>query len=63
MGLMDAKSGRSLEPPHHSMRRRARARVESEFEAEIRQLYSQIMDNPVPPHLLRIVRAAVGAKP
>lgn len=63
MGLMDATSGRSLESPHRSLRRRVRVRVEPEFEAEIRQLYSQIMDNPVPPHLLQIVRAAIGAKP
>ena len=62
MGVLDAERGRALEPPHRITRRRARVRVVSEFEADIRQLYSQMMDDPVPPHLLRIVRAAVGAK-
>jgi hypothetical protein len=62
MGVMNAERGQALQLPQRSARRRARSRVVSEFEGDIRQLYSQMMHDPVPPHLLRIVRAAVGAK-
>ncbi len=37
-------------------------RIVSGFEAEIRQLYLQMLDEPVPPHLLRILRAARTAE-
>jgi hypothetical protein len=62
MGVMNAERGQALQLPQRSARKRARSRVVSEFEGDIRQLYSQMMLDPVPPHLLRIVRAAVGAK-
>ena len=62
MGDTDTDIGRPSEPLRRSARRRSRARVVSEFEAEIRQLYAQMMDDPVPQHLLRIVRVALGSR-
>jgi hypothetical protein len=51
------------ELPQKGLRERSRPyRPVSAFEIEIRQMYAQMLDEPVPPRLLGILRAALAAK-
>ena len=59
----DLQIGRAAEPPSTAGRvRPRRSYFISEFESDIRQLYSQMLDEPVPPRLLDILRGALAAK-
>ena len=60
MGLMDDNGGSALMPAFESVGARARPpRLVSEFESDIRQLYLRMMDEPVPPRLIGILRAGL----
>lgn len=61
MGLTDLEGRPAVKPPPKAMRPQ-RPRVIAEFELEIRQLYRQILDEPVPPHLRDILRTALAPK-
>lgn len=59
----DLQIGYVAEMPRNGARARFRPyRPISAFEIEIRQLYSQMLDEPVPPRLLGILRAALAPK-
>jgi len=64
MGLMDHNGGPALMPALENVGARARPpRFVSEFESDIRQLYVRMMDEPVPPRLIGILRAGLtGSK-
>jgi hypothetical protein len=60
MGLMDRNGGSDLMPALENVRARTRPpRFISEFESEIRQLYLRMMEEPVPPRLIGILRAGL----
>lgn len=61
MGFTDLESEPAVKPPPR-MARPGRPRAIAEFEGEVRQLYRQMLDQPVPPRLLGILRAALGPK-
>jgi hypothetical protein len=63
MELVD-HSGGSVMPAVEKISTRVRSsRVVSEFESDIRQLYLRMMDEPVPPRLIGILRAGLtGSK-
>lgn len=64
MGLTDVDSMSGVLPPKIARTRPRPPFIAAEFEAEIRNLYLRLMDEPVPPRLLTIVRAAIaGSKP
>jgi hypothetical protein len=64
MALVDLEGGTAAGPPPRKAPVRSRVpRFAAEFEAEIRRLYVRMMDEPVPPRLLGILRAALPAKP
>jgi hypothetical protein len=65
MGLIDHNAGSALMPAVKNVSARARPpRFVSEFETDIRQLYLRMMDEPVPPRLIGILRASLtGSKP
>jgi hypothetical protein len=59
----DLQIGEAAEVPRKVARSRSRPYLAiSAFEIEIRQLYLQMLDEPVPPRLLGILRAALAAK-
>ena len=65
MGLMiDRNGGSAAMPTLEGAGARARPpRYVSEFESDIRQLYLRMMDEPVPPRLIGILRAGLtGSK-
>lgn len=62
MGLTDLEGGPALKPPPRVVRA-GRPRIIAEFESEIRQLYGQMLHEPVPPRLLGILRAGLARKP
>jgi len=60
MGLMDHNGASALMPALENVGARARPpRFVSEFESDIRQLYLRMMDEPVPPRLIGILRAGL----
>lgn len=64
MGLVDLKGGAAADAPLPAVPVRKRVPCfATEFEAEIRRLHLRMMDDPVPPRLLGILRAALPAKP
>jgi hypothetical protein len=64
MGLTDLETGSGVLPPKIARIRSRPPFIAAEFEAEISQLYLRLMEEPVPPRLLTIVRAAMaGVKP
>jgi hypothetical protein len=61
MGLIELESGPAAEPSQQIAHTHARRpRFVSEFEDDIRQLYLQMMDEPVPARLLGILRAGLS---
>jgi hypothetical protein len=64
MGLIDHNGGLAVMPALEEVRSRAGpSRLVSEFESDIRQLYLRMMDEPVPPRLIGILRAGLtGSK-
>ena len=64
MGLIDRNGGSALMPAVESVGARARPPryIISEFESEIRQLYLRMMDEPVPPRLIGILRAGLAGR-
>jgi hypothetical protein len=64
MGLIDHSGGLAVMPALKKVAARTRPpRLVSEFEGEIRQLYLRMMDEPVPPRLIGILRAGLtGSK-
>ena len=65
MGLIDHNSGSAVMPALENVGARARPpRFVSEFESDIRQLYLRMMDEPIPPRMIGILRAGLtGPKP
>lgn len=65
MGLMNHSGELAAKPALEKVGIRARPpRFVSEFENDIRQLYLRMMDEPVPPRLIGILRAGLaGPKP
>jgi hypothetical protein len=64
MGLTDLDTGSGVVPPKIARVRPRSPFIAAEFEAEIGRLYLRLMEEPVPPRLLTIVRAAMaGSKP
>jgi hypothetical protein len=61
MGFTDLESWPALKPPPKAVRV-GRPRVIAELESEIRQLYGQMLHEPVPPRLLGILRAGLARK-
>ena len=60
MGLMDDGGGSAVMPALKDVGAQARpSRFVSEFEGEIRQLYLRMMDEPVPPRMIGILRAGL----
>lgn len=59
MGLLDHESKSAAAPGSAEIRPRP-PRYVSEFESEIRQLYMRIIDEPVPPRLIGILRAGLA---
>ena len=60
MGPIDQNAASALMPTVENVRLRARPpRFVSEFESDIRQLYLRMMDEPVPPRLIGILRAGL----
>ena len=60
MGLIDQSAGSALMPAFENVGAQARRpRFVSEFESDIRQLYLRMMDEPVPPRLIGILRAGL----
>jgi hypothetical protein len=60
MGLIDHNSGLAVMPALENVGARTRPpRFVSEFETDIRQLYLRMMDEPVPPRLIGILRAGL----
>jgi hypothetical protein len=60
MGLIDHNSGLALMPALEKVGAPTRPpRFVSEFESDIRQLYLRMMDEPVPPRLIGILRAGL----
>ncbi len=60
MGLIDHNNGSALMPALENVGARARpSRFVSEFESDIRQLYLRMMDEPVPPRMIGILRAGL----
>jgi hypothetical protein len=60
MGLIDQSAGSALMPALENVGARARRlRFVSEFESDIRQLYLRMMDEPVPPRMIGILRAGL----
>ena len=63
MVLTDLDTGSHVVPPKIAGARPRPPFIAAEFEAAIRQLYLRLMEEPVPPRLLTIVRAAMpGSK-
>lgn len=64
MGLSDHNGEPAVMPALEKVRTRARPpRFVSEFESDIRQLYLRMMDEPIPPRLIGILRAGLtGSK-
>jgi len=64
MGLIDRNSGSALGPTSENIGAQPRPpRFVSEFESEIRKLYLRMMDEPVPPRFIGIVRGGLtGSK-
>ena len=61
MGLMNRNGGSALMPALESAGAPPRPpRFVSEFESDIRQLYVRMMDEPVPPRLIGILRAGLS---
>src|SRR5262245_19527914 len=62
MGLLDPESGSAVAPTLASVRVRTRPprRFVSEFENEIRQLYVRMIDEPIPPRLIGVLRAGLS---
>jgi hypothetical protein len=61
MGSIELESGLAVEPAQEIVRTHARRPpFVSEFEDDIRQLYLQMMDEPVPARLLGILRAGLS---
>ena len=61
MGLIEQGSGLAVMPALEKVGIRARPpRFVSEFENDIRQLYLRMMDEPVPPRLIGILRAGLS---
>ena len=61
MGITNLEGEAPIKPPARTMRV-GRPRVIAEFESEIRQLYGQMLHEPVPPRLLGILRAGLERK-
>jgi hypothetical protein len=61
MGFTDLEGELAVKPPPKVVRV-GRPRVIAEFESEIRQLYGQMLHEPVPPRLLGILRAGLAQK-
>ena len=63
MGLIDHNAGSALMPALENVGARARPPrpplFVAEFESDIRQLYLRMMDEPVPPRLIGILRAGL----
>lgn len=63
MGLIDGNDGSALIPASENVGRARPPRFVSEFETEIRQLYLRMMEEPVPPRMIGILRAGLtGSK-
>lgn len=64
MGSIDGDNRSALMSTSRGFRARTRPpRIVSEFESEIRQLYLRMMDEPVPPRLIGILRSGLtGSK-
>jgi hypothetical protein len=65
MGLINRESRPAAAPAvmKVGMRPRPPGRFVSEFENEIRQLYVRMIDEPVPPRMIAVVRAGlIGPK-
>ena len=63
MGLIDRSDGPALMPALENVGPARPPRVVSEFETEIRQLYLRMMDEPVPPRMIDILRTGMtGSK-
>ncbi len=61
MGLIDCESRSAAVPTLASAGIRPRPpRYVSEFESEIRQLYVRMIDEPIPPRLIGILRAGLA---
>lgn len=66
MGLLDRQTWPAAVPTAMSagIRPRPPRRIISEFENDIRQLYVRMIDEPIPPRMLEILRAGLaGHKP
>ena len=62
MGLIDSDTRSASMSASKGFRARTRPpRIVSEFESEIRQLYLRMMDEPVPPRLIGILRSGLPA--
>jgi hypothetical protein len=58
---VDLRTGHAAEsPPKGACGRSGASRSVSAFEMEIREMYAQMLDEPVPPRLLGILRAALA---
>jgi hypothetical protein len=62
MELIDRNDGSALMPVLKSVGRARPPRFDSEFESEIRQLYLRMMDEPVPPRMIGILRAGLTGR-
>jgi hypothetical protein len=63
MGLIDQSAGSALVPALENVGAQARRpRFVSEFESDIRQLYLRMMNEPVPPRMIGILRAGLTGK-
>jgi hypothetical protein len=61
MGSIDRNGESAFMPALETVGARAQPpRFVSEFESDIRQLYLRMMDEPVPPRMIGILRAALG---
>jgi hypothetical protein len=59
MGLIDRNDGSAVMPVLKTVGRARPPRFVSDFESEIRQLYLRMMDEPVPPRMIGILRAGL----
>jgi hypothetical protein len=58
--MIDRSGGSAVMPASEDAGARARPpRYISEFESDIRQLYLRMMDEPVPPRMIGILRAGL----
>lgn len=63
MGLIDRNGAPAAAPDSRILPRPPR-RFISEFEAEIRQLYVRMIDEPIPTRMIEVLRAGMaGPKP